>query len=173
MEYDGLYFLSNGFYNLYQGRPDEYLIAIAAHETAHQWFYAMVGNDQAIEPWLDEALCTYQERIFYENLYPEALDWWWAYRVNYYNPRGWVDGTIYNPEGYRAYRDAIYLNGAIFLEKLRTEIGDEIFFQFLRDYANQTKDKITTGEIFFAILKDHTQMDLSALIDEYFQSHDW
>jgi hypothetical protein len=173
MEYDGLYFLSNGFYNLYQGRPDEYLIAIATHETAHQWFYAMVGNDQAIEPWLDEALCTYQERIFYENLYPEALDWWWAYRVNYYNPRGWVDGTIYNPEGYRAYRDAIYLNGAVFLEKLRKEIGDEIFFQFLRDYANQTKDKITTGDIFFAILKDHTQMDLSALIDEYFQSHDW
>jgi len=173
MEYDGLYFLSNGFYNLYLGRPDEYLIAIAAHETAHQWFYARVGNDQAIEPWLDEALCTYQERIFYENLYPEALDWWWAYRVNYYNPRGWVDGTIYNPEGYRAYRDAIYLNGAVFLEELRAEIGDEIFFQFLQDYFNQTRDAIATSDIFFSILKQHTQQDLTSLIGEYFQSQDW
>jgi hypothetical protein len=168
MEYDGLYFLSNGFYNLYQGRPDEYLITIAAHETAHQWFYAMVGNDQAIEPWLDEALCTYQERIFYEHLYPDALDWWWAYRVNYYNPRGWVDGTIYNPEGYRAYRDAIYLNGAVFLEELRLEIGEDVFFKFLKDYVDQTKDQIATGDDFFAVLEQHTQADLSALISKYF-----
>jgi hypothetical protein len=59
MEFDGLYFLSKGFYNIYQGSKSEYLIAIAAHETAHQWWYAQVGNDQALEPWLDEALCTY------------------------------------------------------------------------------------------------------------------
>jgi hypothetical protein len=172
MEYDGLYFLSNGFYNLYQGKPDDYLIAIAAHETAHQWFYAMVGNDQAMEPWLDEALCTYQERIFYEHLYPQALDWWWTYRVNYYNPQGWVDGSIYNPEGYRAYRDAVYLNGAVFLEELRQEIGDEVFFAFLRDYVAQTRDEIATGELFFSILGQHTQEDLSTLIGKYFREQD-
>lgn len=170
MEYDGLYFLSNGFYNLYQGKPDEYLIAIAAHETAHQWFYAMVGNDQALEPWLDEALCTYQERVFYENLYPEALDWWWAYRVNYYDPRGWVDGSIYNPEGYRAYRDAVYLNGAVFLEELRMEIGDDAFFSFFDDYIDQMKGKIATGDSFFSILEQHTDQDLTPLVSNYFLS---
>jgi hypothetical protein len=123
MEYDGLYFLSNGFYNLYQGTPGEYLVAIAAHETAHQWWYGLVGNDQTLEPWLDEALCTYSERIFFENVYPAALDWWWAYRVNYYEPHGWVDSTIYNPEGYRAYRSAVYLNGAVFLERCAVRWG--------------------------------------------------
>lgn len=25
------------------------------HETAHQWFYSLVGNDQARDPWLDGA----------------------------------------------------------------------------------------------------------------------
>jgi hypothetical protein len=79
MEFDGLYFLSNGFYNSYQGVKSDYLIAIAAHETAHQWWYALVGNDQALEPWLDEAMCTYSERIYFEHLYPEAMDWWWQY----------------------------------------------------------------------------------------------
>ncbi len=67
MEYDGIYFLSHGFYDLYDGTPKGYLTFIAAHETAHQWWYGMVGNDQALEPWLDEALCTYMEHIFYEN----------------------------------------------------------------------------------------------------------
>jgi hypothetical protein len=169
MEYDGLYFLSNGFYNLYQGQPGEYLIAIAAHETAHQWFYASVGNDQAIEPWLDEALCTYQERLYYERLHPEALDWWWAYRVNYYDPRGWVDGSIYNPEGYRAYRDAVYLNGAVFLDDLRTLIGDKAFFDFLKDYHTQNTGKIATEDLFFEILAQHTQEDLTPLISQYFK----
>lgn len=169
MEYDGLYFLSNGFYNLFQGTPGEYLVAIAAHETAHQWFYALVANDQALEPWLDEALCTYHERIYYEELHPEALDWWWSYRVNYYQPHGWVDGNIYNPEGYRAYRDAVYLNGARFLEDLRIEIGDNAFFDFLSDYVSQMKGQIATAEIFFNILNKHTTADLSELVKAYFK----
>lgn len=163
MEYDGMYFLSNGFYNIYQGQPGSYLVAIAAHETAHQWFYALVGNDQALEPWLDEALCTYSERLFFERYYPDALDWWWTYRVNYYNPQGSVDGSIYNPGGYRAYRDAVYLNGAIYLEELRQQLGDEVFFRFLKDYISRLSHQIATAQDFFSVLQDHTSLDLSDL----------
>jgi hypothetical protein len=32
---------------------------ITPHEAAHQWFYSLVGNDQALEPWLDEALASW------------------------------------------------------------------------------------------------------------------
>lgn len=169
MEYEGLYFLSNGFYNLYQGNPGEYLVAIAAHETAHQWFYGLVGNDQAYEPWLDEALCTYNERLYYEQLYPEALDWWWTYRINYYEPSGWVDGSIYNPDGYQAYRNAIYLNGAVFLEELRTLIGDQAFFAFLKEYVNNNRNQRTTADDFFTLLAQHSQEDISVLLNKYFE----
>jgi hypothetical protein len=34
------------------------------HEVAHQWFYALAGNDQYRDPWLDESLATYgQSRV--------------------------------------------------------------------------------------------------------------
>jgi hypothetical protein len=168
MEFDGMYFLSNGFYNLFNGQSGDYLTAIAAHETAHQWWYARVGNDQALEPWLDEALCTYSERLYFENTSPDALDWWWTFRVNYYEPSGWVDSSIYNPEGYRAYRDAVYLNGAVFMEELRKTVGDESFFAFLQDYADQNTNKIATANDFFAILEEHTTNDLSELISRFF-----
>jgi aminopeptidase N len=168
MEYDGMYFLSDGFYNLYQGTPGEYLIAIAAHETAHQWFYASVGNDQALEPWLDEALCTYNELVYYENLHPEALDWWHTYRVDYYEPRGWVDSTIYNPDGYRAYRDAVYLNGALFLEELRNLIGDAPFQQFLAAYVAHMDGQLATADDFFSILDQHSNTDYRQLMEKYF-----
>lgn len=174
MEYDGLYFLSNGFYNLYQNTPGEYLIAIAAHETAHQWFYGQVGNDQALEPWLDEALCTYNERLYYENFYPEALDWWWNYRIFFYKPGGWVNDSIYNPHGatnaYRSYRDAVYLNGALFLEDIRLLTGDENFFNFLKAYVETYRHKLATGEDFFSMLRSYTSENIDQIINQYFSS---
>jgi aminopeptidase N len=36
---------------------------VSVHETAHQWFYAMVGDSQALHPWLDEAFATYAEEL--------------------------------------------------------------------------------------------------------------
>jgi hypothetical protein len=36
---------------------------VAVHETAHQWFYAMVGDSQALHPWLDEAFAQYAEEL--------------------------------------------------------------------------------------------------------------
>ena len=168
MEYDGLYFLSKGFYNLYSGEPGDYLTAIAAHETAHQWWYSAVGNDQALEPWLDEALSTYSEKLYYENLQPDGLDWWWTYRINYYDPRGWVNGSIYNPLGYRAYRDAVYLNGAKFLDDLRNLIGDDAFFDFLAAYVKEYSQQIPSSAGFFDLLSDYTQQDLQPLVDLYF-----
>jgi aminopeptidase N len=172
MEYDGLYYLSRAFYNIYSGTPGDYLIAIAAHETAHQWWYALIGNNQAIEPWLDEALCTYMEHIYYERYAPEALDWWWRYRVNYYEPRGLIDVSIYDKhsefQSYRDYRDAVYLNGAIFLHELRTAIGDSSFFAFLKDYAARYAGGIATRQSFFTVLAEHSSQDLSPLISKYF-----
>jgi aminopeptidase N len=32
---------------------------VTTHELGHQWFFSLVGNDQAASPWLDEALATY------------------------------------------------------------------------------------------------------------------
>lgn len=34
---------------------------VTVHEMAHQWFYAMVGNSQARDPWLDEAFASWAE----------------------------------------------------------------------------------------------------------------
>ncbi len=56
MEYAGLSFLSQTL--LGAGWEDSLELAVA-HETAHQWFYALVGSDSFREPWQDEALAEY------------------------------------------------------------------------------------------------------------------
>jgi len=39
------------------------------HELIHQWFYSMIGNDQADESFLDEALTTYATAFYYRERY--------------------------------------------------------------------------------------------------------
>ena len=127
-EFDGLVFLASKFYTEYNGSARSNLFSIGTHEIAHQWWFGLVGSDQAVEPWLDEALAVYSERIFYEYNHPGYGDWWWDFRVNYFGPSGYVDQGVYGFGTFRAYVNAVYLNGANFLEELRTRIGDEAFF---------------------------------------------
>ncbi|MCJ7734343.1 MAG: M1 family metallopeptidase [Anaerolineales bacterium] len=171
MEYEGLYFQSRGFFDTYTGNQESYLITIAVHETAHQWWYGQVANDQALEPWLDESLCTFSELVYYEQLYPQSVDWWWATRINYYEPSGQINRSIYGfqeyVDQYLAYRDATYLQGAKFLVRLRDVMGEDLFFKFLSDYVARYQDKIVSRQDFFSLLGDYVSGDLPWL-GEYF-----
>jgi len=170
MEYDGLFYLSRNFYNAYDGTLLNNLVMIGIHEAAHQWWFGLVGNDQTLEPWLDETLATYSERIFYENASPTLVGFWWNFRVNDFQPSGKIDITIYEGGSFRPYTNAVYLRGAKFMENLRTRLGDEVFFAFLRDYSSQMANKIATGDDFFRILYSHTSADISDLVATYFEN---
>jgi hypothetical protein len=170
MEFSGLYFISRDFFNLYDSTPRNYLVAIAAHETAHQWWFDAVANDQALEPWLDEALCTYSEVIYYETIHPESLDWWWNFRYFEFEPGGYVDTQIYDGGGYRPYLNKVYLLGARFFQDLRERVGDELFFAFLKDYYNQSVGKRVTGADFFRVFREITGADITELLISYFKN---
>jgi aminopeptidase N len=170
MEYSGFYFISRDYLNLYRGDPKNYLVIIAAHETAHQWWFDSVMVNQAIEPWLDEALSTYSERIYYETVYPDLVKWWWEYRYFEFRTPGYVDSTIYEGGGQRPYWDKVYLTGARFMEDLRTRVGDDIFFPFLKDFYTQYTGKRATGADFFRVLREHTATDISDLMTKYFKN---
>lgn len=170
MEFSGLYFISRDYFNLYDGTPKNYLVTIAAHETAHQWWFDAVANDQGLEPWLDEALSTYSERIYYETVYPELVDWWWGYRYFEFQQAGYVDTTVYDGGGQRPYWDKVYLTGARFLEDLREQVGDEIFFAFLKNYYDQSVGKQVTSADFFRVFRETTAADITPLLITYFKN---
>jgi hypothetical protein len=170
MEYSAFYYLPKSSYDLFDGANASLLIAVAVHETSHQWWFEQVGNDQAQQPWIDESLATYSEHIYYENIHPDLINWWWSYRIDIYNPQGFVDISIYDGQSFRLYTDKVYLRGAHFLDALRTHIGDEAFFAFLQDYLAQGRGKITTSSDFFRILKEHTSTDYSDIVRQYFQN---
>jgi len=170
MEYSALYFNSRYFYDQFDGSPQNYLTFVSVHETAHQWWFEQVANDQALEPWLDEALATYSEETFYETKYPDLVPWWWSYRINFFEPSGYIDIPVYQGQNDETYKHVVYFNGTHFLRDLRDRIGDEVFYAFLKDYFAQEKGKIATRDDFFRILDTHTDTDYSDIVRGYFRN---
>ncbi len=151
MEFSGIVFVGGEYFRGLSG-VESYLTLISVHEIAHQWWYSQVGNDQAIHPWLDEALATYSEFVFIEKFYPTLTDWWWDFRVNRLLPQGFVDSTVYEFTTRRAYINAIYLRGVLMLHDLRKDLGDDVFFGWLNRYAATGTGQVMSPDGFWSLL---------------------
>jgi aminopeptidase N len=144
--------------------------SVSAHETAHQWFYNLVGNDQLNEPWLDEATAQYATWLYYIDRYGEqnaqgfynSLEGRWG-RTEFADiPIGLPANAYTGPE----YSAIVYGRGPIFLNELAELMGQETFDQFLRDFTDTYRWQIAYGEDFMELAEKHCNCDLSDLFAE-------
>jgi transcriptional regulator with XRE-family HTH domain len=168
MEFSAVSFLGSLWYQTYAGGVRSQLISLLVHEVSHQWWYGLVGSDQVREPWLDEALATFSESIFYEVRYPHDDLWLWDFEVLNWPLGGPIDGSIYDYADEASYMNAVYRTGAMFLADLRQAVGTEQFQAFLKDYCQTQSHALSSSADFFTILSRHTDEDLSMLLAEYF-----
>jgi hypothetical protein len=144
MEYSGMVYVGTKWFVNFEGLPDSWLTLITAHEIAHQWWYSLVNTDQANAPYMDEALALYSELLYVERYHPDLRLWWWGFRINMYQPEGYVDSNVYEYFNVRLYINAVYLRGAELFQGVRDAIGDPAFFRWLKDYATHGRNKIVT-----------------------------
>ena len=148
IEFSGLILISSGYA---RDPEDVFYDIIVSHETAHQWFYAGVGNDITEDPWLDESLATYLSYVFLESTAPPAaasgtLDQWKrAYeRAQASNPTLTIASPLYAFSQSSAYGGFVYSGGAVFLHEVRQAIGDEPFFAALATYYLENRGLIAS-----------------------------
>lgn len=150
IEFTGLVFVSTAWFYHFDGSHYNFLTLISVHEAAHQWWYARVGSDSALHPWLDEALATYSEYLFIEAYYPADRNWWWTFRVADFFPQGDVDSAVYEFSAIREYINAVYLRGVQMLHNLREDIGDTAFLELLQAYSRAGAGRIVEPSFFWA-----------------------
>jgi hypothetical protein len=144
------------------------------HEVAHQWWYGMVGNDVLQEPWLDESFANYSTIIYYEDVHgrEEARK---AYQERIESRYQQIRGSEQDGPVGRSIQDfaesdqpsgpIIYGKGAVFLDTLRQEVGDEAFFAILQEYFRRYKYGVATGEGFWATVEEVVGGELNHLYD--------
>jgi len=168
MEYPALAMISSD--ELVQGgRELEYLIA---HETAHQWWYALVGSDGFHQPWQDEALCEFgvleyaesvygvQERSDLEQTRVES-----AMRVTV--SQGITPGAPLDRfSSMSEYSLVVYNRGAAYFCALDRMLPDGLN-PFLREYAQTFAFLRASREDFERLLSASTGEDFSPLTRDY------
>jgi hypothetical protein len=169
LESDAFFFLNESFFAAYSGGQQNYLSLLSVHEVAHNWWFGLVGNDPALDPWLDESLAIFSELLFYESKHPELGKWWWNFRILDYAPQGFVNSNIYDHQTFASYVHAVYFRGALFLQDLRLVMGEDDFMDFLNAYIQEGQSVLVSEDIFFDLLMPYELEGLPELMKEYFQ----
>ena len=147
------------FYGDVGGRRVEGLVA---HELAHQWAYALVGNNQARHPWVDEAIATFAQAVVTDTRDDFALEevdddvaGYLGYPMEY-----WADQGDF---GY--YYEGVYEQGAAVLLAAREAAGEEEFDSALRAYLRQNAHRVSDPDDVQAAFAELPEAE--ALLREY------
>jgi hypothetical protein len=102
---------------------------LVSHETAHQWWYSTVGNDQSTDAFADEALADYYSRKKHLSLRASRCK---------------ADRLDREIRAYSStcYFEVVYVQGARFLDKLRKDFGGAAFNRAVRRYTQANRFKI-------------------------------
>jgi hypothetical protein len=116
---------------------------LVAHELAHMWFYALVGNDQGRDPWLDESFATYAQMVTAGGTTPAYADIRPAARRDVGKPMTyWTQ--FRHPS--TAYYDTVYNVGAAALVQARNSAGPDAFDAAVREYLRRNAYSVATPE---------------------------
>lgn len=146
MEYPCLAFVARG--------SKSYDEAIA-HETAHQWFYGVVGNDQIANAWQDEGLAEFLTALYLDKTGARKLSAKISENVKAYTTYvdvlnryyDVVDTSLRSIDKYASDSEYVlftYVKGCLLFNTLYETMGESKFFRALAHYYDQAKYQIAT-----------------------------
>ena len=125
------------------------LTYLVTHEVAHQWFYGIVGNDQAREPFADEAMTDFVARY--------VLGMRRASRCS----TAPLDRSIYR-YGTTCYYEQVYIQGGNLIDNARRKMGSTAFWGAVRGYISDHRWGLSHTKSLLNALDDATSLNLGS-----------
>jgi len=173
MEYAGLVLISDRL-------TGDDRIEVIVHEAAHQWWYAIVGNDQVAHAWLDESLAEISTSLFfyynpqfnisYDNRLANALTYYSLFNsINAQNPNfiTRMDRPLGDFNSALEYTQLVYVKGHIMFDTLRTLIGHDAFIGALKSYYEANKFGIATPKHLISAFESATNIALGPFFNSW------
>ena len=157
MEYPMLVFIGSP-------RSPQALYGVLSHELAHQWFPMMVGSNETLYAWQDEGTASYMEDLsaadFFTGSDPATAtqDAYLAIANRDAERPLMTPADLFGPGP--QYGIAAYSKPATLLRALSRVLGDSVFRQGLRTYAERWMLKHPTPWDFFQTFEDVSGRDL-------------
>lgn len=177
MEYPALSLISDSL-----GQSDlQYSIV---HETAHQWWYAMVGNNECDYAWMDEGLAEYSTALFFdehpeygfskESIVNSARNAFRQYYSSYSQIFGEADTTMNrNLKDFISeyeYSNIAYNKGILLFDAVYESIGKDKFFAALKTYYKEYLYKNASPEQLIACFKS-AGTDVKGLFSSFIEGN--
>lgn len=174
MEYPNLIYISSDV------EGDDYKNVIV-HETAHQWWYGVIGSNAYRYAWLDEGLTEYSTVLFYEEnpeygvntqeLIKNTNNSYVTFIELYEDVLGKVDTSmnrklneyVTEPE----YVYMTYVKGMLLFDNLCDVVGKNKFLNVLNEYYKTYAFQNVTPEHFIGIVEKVCKTELKSYINSW------
>ena len=186
MEYPGLVFVSNQDCVLLPDTPPEWYYAPdleeyaqqreerwsdaridVAHEVGHQWFYAVVGNDENRFPFIDESFTAFSEIV-----YTAHVKGWDRAAAETDAWAGTLDGNIRSAGAGCGDEDFtpsnVYDYGKLFLYRLMELMGRDDFFSMMSQWYKDNQFRFATNAQFLDFVRERGVEGAENLIRKFF-----
>ena len=183
VEFPQLMFIGGDHYDssAFTQRIPGFLEFVVVHEVAHQWWYAMVGNNQYLHAFMDEGLTNYVSTVYFAEQYgadigAQQLDMnlLLPYLSMLFSGNGdqiadWPTDDFPSQEDYGA---TVYAKASLGFDAIRQAVGDDAFFAALTDYADAFRFKVATPVDLLAAFERASGQDLGELWRHWFEAEE-
>ncbi len=157
---------------------------VVVHELAHQWFGNSVSVADWSDIWLNEGFATYTQWLWLEHQgLTEEFDAEIGFAYDLMSGGIFLD-TAADAQAARAeaqasfpppgepdpsdlFNGSVYLRGGLTLHALRLEVGDEVFFDTLRTYADRFAYGNAGTADFIAVAEEQSGRELGGFFDAW------
>jgi aminopeptidase N len=139
---------------------------LVAHELAHQWFGNSLTLNRWKDIWLHEGFACYSEWLWSERSGGMSAE---AHARKYYDrlAASPVDLIIGDPGPSEMFDDRVYKRGALTLHALRKQLGDNKFFDLLREWTREYRYSSVSTEDFTGLAARYSPRPLNGLWHEW------
>lgn len=154
---------------------------VIVHETAHQWWFAVVGNDEFKNAWQDEALAEFSTALFYkynpeynvdfEKQFANTKANYQVFEKVYTEVLTDLDKSMnrslnqFNTEPEYAY--LTYVKGNLMFKALYDMMGEKKFLSALQNYYKNFKFKNATPQNLISCFSKANGNDLTSFFDNW------
>jgi aminopeptidase N len=140
---------------------------VLLHEMAHQWYGDEVTPDDWRDVWMNEGMAMYLQGLWTAEqegrTADDLMDEWAEFESDMRRESG--PPADYDPAQFG--EGNIYYGPALMWHELRKRLGDDMFFEMVREWPEARSDKNSGREDYLAWIEEQTGKELTAFFDAW------